>query len=95
MIGTSITFKNHPTPTGGLETFTIDDCMVANNGSPNAMRPQILIHLPKVDTHEVEGSFVSYDGEDWHIIGRTVPQMDGNTPTRWNRYAIAERIRIL
>lgn len=91
MIGKSITFKNHPT-TSGLQTFTIDDCLVANNGSPNNMRPQILIHLPKTDSHTVDGSFVNYDGYDWHVIGTTVAQMDDNTPTRWNRYAIAERI---
>lgn len=93
MIGISVTFKNHPTPSG-LETFTIEDCMVANNGSPNVSRPQILIHLPKIDDHDVEGSFVEYNGEDYHVVGVTVPQMDGNTPTRWNRYAIAERIRV-
>lgn len=91
MIGTSVTFKNHPT-NNGLETFTISDCLVANNGTPNATRPQILIHLPKTDNHDVVGSFVSYEGHDWHVVGTTVPQMDSNTPTRWNRYAIAERI---
>lgn len=94
MIGTKITFKNHPTEEG-FETFTISDCLIANNGSPNASRPQILIHLPKTDSHAVEGSFVSYEGHEYHVVGVTVPQMDGNTPTRWNRYAIAERIRAL
>lgn len=91
MIGATVTFKNRPTATG-LDTITIKDCLIANNGSPNATRPQILIHLPKNDTHVVDGAFVSYEGHDWHVIGTTVPQMDGNTPTRWNRYAIAERI---
>lgn len=91
MIGTSVTFKNRPTTTG-LETFTIDDCLIANNGSPNSPRPQILIHLPKTDEHIVDGAFVGYEGYEWHVIGTTVPQMDSNTPTRWNRYAIAERI---
>lgn len=91
MIGTSVTFKNHPTASG-LETFTIDDCLVANNGSPNTARPQILIHLPKTDSHDVDNSFVTYEGYDWHVIGTTVAQMDSNTPTRWDRYAIAERI---
>ena len=91
MIGVSVTFKNHPT-TEGLETFTIDDCLIANNGSPNVNRPQILIHIPKTDNHDVNNSFVSYEGYEWHVIGTTVAQMDGNTPTRWNRYAIAERI---
>lgn len=94
MIGAKVTFKNHPTEEG-FETFTINDCLIANNGSPNASRPQILIHLPKTDSHAVEGSFVSYEGHEYHVVGVTVPQMDGNTPTRWNRYAIAERIRAL
>ena len=87
----SVTFKNRPT-VYGMETFVIDDCMIANNGSPNTTRPQILIHLPKTDTREVDGAFVSYDGYDYHVIGTTAAQMDDNTPTRWNRYAIAERI---
>lgn len=91
MIGTSVTFKNRPTA-DGLETFTIKDCLIANNGSPNASRPQILIHLPKTDKRDVDGAFVSYEGYDWHVIGTTVAQMDVNTPTRWDRYAIAERI---
>lgn len=91
MIGTKVIFKNKPTATG-LETFTIDDCLIGNNGSPNTSRPQILIHLPKTDNHDVDGAFVTYEGYDWFVIGTTVQQMDGNTPTRWNRYAIAERI---
>lgn len=91
MIGTTVLFKNRPTPEG-LETFIIEDCLIANNGSPNASRPQILIHIPKTSNREVDGSFVNYEGHDWHVIGTTVAQMDGNTPTRWNRYAIAERI---
>lgn len=91
MIGMDITFKNHPT-VAGFETFTVKDCLVANNGSPNAPRPQILIHLPKTDEHDVDNSFVDYEGYEWHVVGTTVQQMDGNTPTRWNRYAIAERI---
>lgn len=91
MIGITLQFKNRPT-TNGLETFTIDDCLVANNSTPNAPRPQILIHLPKTSERAVDGAFVSYEGYEWHVIGTTVAQMDGNTPTRWNRYAIAERI---
>ena len=94
MIGTTITFKNHPT-TDGLETFAIEDCLIANNGSPNASRPQILIHIPKASEKDVDGAFVSYEGYEWHVVGTTVAQMDGNTPTRWNRYAIAERITSL
>lgn len=91
MIGMNVTFKNIPT-VNGLQTVTIPDCLIANNGSPNATRPQILIHIPKMDDHDVTGGFVNYAGYDWHVVGVTVEQMDGNTPTRWNRYAIAERI---
>lgn len=91
MIGATITFKNRPTPEG-LESFKVEDCLIANNSTPNASRPQILIHLPKTDNHVVDGAFVSYEGHEWHVVGTTVAQMDSNTPTRWNRYAIAERI---
>lgn len=94
MIGASVTFKNRPTVTG-LETFTIDDCLIANNTTPNASRPQILIHLPKTDKRAVDGAFVSFEGHDWHVIGTTTTQMNENTPTRWDRYAIAERIKAL
>lgn len=91
MIGTSVKFKNYPTPSG-LQTFTVEDCLIANNGTPNTNRPQILIHLPRIDDHDVTGSFVDYDGHEYFVIGVTARQMDGNTPTRWDRYAIAERI---
>lgn len=91
---TTVKFKNHPTPYG-FEDIEISDCLIANNGSPNASRPQILIHLPKTDNHDVDNSFVDYDGHWWHVIGTTARQMDSNTPTLWNRYAIAERIKYL
>lgn len=95
MKGITVEFKNHPDGNGGLETFSISDCLIANNGSPNAIRPQILIHLPKTDSHVVDGAWVNHNGFSWHVVGTTTPQMDENTPTRWNRYAIAERIKIL
>lgn len=91
----TVEFKNRPREDGTLETFSIQDCMVANNGSPTSSRPQILIHLPKTDRHEVEGAFVEYDEQTWHVIGVTARQMEGNTPTKWDRYAIAERVRML
>lgn len=95
LTGIRVEFRNRPTEDGGLETFTIDDCLVANSGSGIAPRPEILIHLPKNSAKVVDGSFVTWDNEEYHVIGTTAKQMDGNTPTRWNRYAIAERIRML
>lgn len=91
MRGMTVKFKNRPTERG-LETVEVKDCLVANNGSPNQSRPQIIIHLPKVFEGEVDGSFVEYEGKDYHVIGTTAADMDGNTPTKWDRYAIAERI---
>lgn len=95
MKGIKVQFKNRPTEDGKFETFTIDDCLVANNGSPNATRPQVLIHLPKTDSHVVDGAWVNHNGFSWHVVGTTTPQMNENTPTRWNRYAIAERVKYL
>ncbi len=87
----SITFKNKPT-TDGFKTFTIAGCTIGNYGSPNSPRPQIIIHLPKTDSHVVDGSFVEWNGHEYHVVGTTAANMDANTPTPWNRYAIAERI---
>lgn len=89
-----MTFKNKPTTTG-FETFTIADCTIGHYGSAQASRPQIVINLPKADNRDVTDSFVKYEGEDYHVIGVAAVSMEGNTPTRWNRYAIAERIRAL
>ncbi len=91
----SVEFKNKPNDDGTIETFTIEGCLIANTGSPTAKRPQIQIHLPKTDTRDVDGAFVEYSGHDYHVVGTTATQMDSNTPTPWNRYAIAERIRML
>lgn len=94
MKGIKVKFKNRPV-IGGFETFEINDCLIANNGSPNSERPQVIIHLPKTDDHKVDGAFVEYEGHDYHIIGTTVSQMDDNAPTRWDRYCIGERVRAL
>ena len=93
---TNIAFKNYfDETTQKFENIEISGCLVANNGSPNASRPQIVIHLPKNDSHDVDGSFVDYDGKEYHIIGTTAKQMDENTPTPWNRYCIGETIKAL
>lgn len=91
----SVTFKNKPMPDGTTDTFTIDGCLVANSGAPTDIRPRIQIHLPKTDSRDVNGAFVEYGGHNYHVVGTTAAQMDENTPTTWNRYAIAERIRVL
>ena len=94
MTGTDIIFKNKPQDDGTLATFTIQDCLVANNADPSASRPRITIHLPKNDDRNVDGAWLTYDGNDYHVIGTTPADkdMNKNTPTRWNRYCIAEQL---
>ena len=91
---TTIVFKNKPTP-DGFKTFSVKDCIIAPNGSPNTSRPQIIIHLPKASTEDVDGAWIDYDGHWWHVIGTNARLMDNNKPNRWDRYCIAERVRIL
>ena len=87
-----VNFKNRPNDDGTLTpSIVVKGCLVANNGSPTMDRPQILIHLPKTFTGEVVGAWVDYNGHSYHVVGTSVEQMDSNTPTSWNRYAIAER----
>jgi len=92
--GRKVVFKNKPTATG-FETYSINDCLIATRGTSEASRPQITIHLPKKDPRDVVNSWVEHDGFDWHVTAVTAVQMNENTPTRWDRYAIAERIKAL
>ena len=88
-------------PTYGPSFFEIDDCLVApitepaNAREQQAMqqsRDQIRIHLPKTSTADVSNSDVEYGGKTFHLDSDSVVFMDGNTPTRWNRYFRAECI---
>lgn len=92
MIGQEIYFKNKPNDDGTLSNIKIRDCLISQNGSPAALRPQVTVHLPKKDTSNVEHAWFEYDGSTYHVIGQTAKSMDDNTPTRWNRYIIAEKI---
>lgn len=92
MIGIAVKFKNHQKPDGTFETFTVEDCLVGQYGSPQSSKQQIEIHLPKTCDKDVNYSWAEYRGEDWYVKGTTVKQIESNTPTRWDRYAIAERV---
>lgn len=91
MKGIDIEFRNRPNEDGTLSTFTVKDCLVAQNGNPTTSKPQILIHLPKADRAKVGGAWVEYDDSTYHVIGATAPSIQENTPTRWDRYCIAEK----
>lgn len=91
---TTITFTNRPNEDGTVTPeIVVKGCLVAPHGASTAERPQIRIHLPKTFTESVEGAWVEYEGQSYHVIGTSQAEMLQNTPTTWNRYAILERIR--
>ena len=87
-----ITFKNRPNADGSLTSLVVKGCLIAQNGSPTASRPEILIHLPKTFKDSVAGAWVEWDGGNYHVIGITVRGVEDNVPTAWNRYVVAEKI---
>lgn len=88
----SITFKNKPLEDGTVTDIVVNGCLIAQNGSPTLDRPQILVHLPKSFDGDVDGAFVNHEGHSYHVIGTRIKNMEDNTPTKWDRYAIAERL---
>lgn len=93
MKGIEINFMNRPNSDGTItKSIVIADCLIAQSGSPTIRKPQVTVHLPKASQERVDGAWFSYDGNMYHVIGTTAKSMDDNTPTRWNRYAIAERV---
>lgn len=92
---TTVTFVNRPNADGTVTPeIKVPGCLIAQNGTPTAQRPQILIHLPKKFTGDVTSAWINHDGHSYHVIGisERFEPMDPNVATDWNRYAIAERI---
>lgn len=88
---------NNPTYT--TQQVTVDDCLVAPITEPATAREQqaydqskdqVRVHMPKASTADVGGSTFEYDGKVFTLDSSSVKFMDGNTPTRWNRYFRAE-----
>lgn len=88
---------NNPTYT--TEEITVEDCLVAPITEPTTAREQqamtqakdqVRVHMPKASTEDVGGSSFEYDGKTFTLDSSSVKFMDGNTPTRWNRYFRAE-----
>jgi hypothetical protein len=92
MNGIIIQFKNKPNDDGTLSNFKIEDCLISQNGTPTTSRPQVLVHLPKIDKRSVDGAWFDYADSTYHVIGVTAPNISEISPTRWNRYCIAEKI---
>jgi hypothetical protein len=81
------------------QTVTVDDCLVGPPSEPATAREQqaidqsrdvVRVHLPKTSTADVSHSTFAYNGKTFTIDSSAVKFMDGNTPTRWNRYFRAE-----
>lgn len=90
---------NNPTYT--TTDVEVCDCLIAPITEPstareqqaiNQSRDQVRIHLPKDFEGDVSDSDVVWDGKTFHLDSDSVVFMEGNTPTRWNRYIRAECI---
>lgn len=92
MIGIDIEFKNRPNEDGTLSSFTIKDCLVSQTSTPTAVKPEVMVHIPKTSRETVDGAWFDYKGHSYHVVGTTVPLIKENTPSRWDRYCIAQRI---
>ena len=49
------------------------------------------LSIPKTLTGSLEGAHVTINGKDYRILGDPQGYMDVNTPTPWNRSAMAVR----
>lgn len=90
---------NNPTYT--TQQISVDDCLVAPITEPTTAREQqameqskdqVRVHMPKASTADVGNSSFVYNGKTFRLDSSSVKFMDGNTPTRWNRYFRAESV---
>lgn len=81
--------------------ITVADCLIAPLTAPatareqqaiDQMKDQVTIHIPKTYTGDVSGSYVAWGGKIFHLDSSSIPFMNENTPTRWNRYFTAESV---
>lgn len=89
-------------PTFTTRNVVVDDCLIAPVTEPTTAREQqameqskdlLRVHMPKTSTADVRNSSFVYGGKTFVIDSSSaVKFMDGNTPTRWNRYFRAESV---
>ena len=88
-------------PTYSTEEIEIEDCLIAPIIEPSTAREQqaydqsrdqVRVHLPKTTTEDVSNSTFIYNSKTFTVDSDSVIFMDGNTPTRWNRYFRAESL---
>ena len=92
---------NNPTYT--TTPITVADVLLAPITEPSTAREQqameqskdqVRVHMPKASSADVGGSTFIYDGKTFSVDNSAVKFMDGNTPTRWNRYFRAEAVSV-
>jgi hypothetical protein len=80
---------------------SVPDCLIAPLSAPtnareqqaiDQMRDVVTIHLPKLLTADLSGSYVAWKGRIFQLDSSSTSFMDENTPTRWNRYFTAESV---
>jgi len=86
-------------PTYTTEEITISDVLIGPPTQPVSVREAqaleqsrdvVRVHLPKANEQDISDSTFVYDGKTFKVDSSGVKFMDGNTPTRWNKYFHAE-----
>ena len=54
-------------------------------------RCEVVLGIPKGDTHDWEDTTVTFWGRTWHTIGPTIMGIEANVPTPWHRKIRAAR----
>ena len=90
------TFNN---PIYALSTETVDNVLIGQPTGEEAQssidlygkRCEVMLGIPKGDTHDWEDTTVTFWGRTWDTIGPTIMGIEANVPTPWHRKIRAAR----
>ena len=54
-------------------------------------RCEVMLGIPKGDTHDWENTTVTFWGRTWHTIGPVIMGIEANVPTMWHKKIRAAR----
>lgn len=83
------------------DTVEVEDCLIAPITEPSTAREQqameqsrdqVRVHFPKAYTGSLPHATFEWGGKTFTLDSDSVPFMNENTPTRWNRYVRAESV---
>ena len=80
-------------------TATVADVLIGQPTAEEAQssidlygkRCEVMLGIPKGDTHDWEDTTVTFWGHTWHTIGPMIMGIEANVPTRWHRKIRAAR----